>query len=1747
MSNKHEFNWFEKDEIDSKTRFFRIMDLLITNKSSSSMEALIVLGIFFLQILSGFFDSNIGMVRTINSSSDSFLNGIYTIFRLRGLTLSDYNIFQIVIYLFFVFLILLFALSIVSFLMFRKSSPYGWKELIVNVSFKIFTFVLFNPILDFCLSTLCFGSFNHNFPTVACTSANTILYVIAAIVFLASIGLNFFLNIYYNDAFFLTNSFYARINCGYEVLLTINSVIYSVLLTQSVYIGKEVFLIYNIVVSLMFMKFYFNKYLFYDQSINALAGAFHLLYVWTSIFTFVFSYINLNERGVIYLVGCIIVVWLFFNLRYRMQDNLLLKIPFHKISSKFHLLFYLKSIIDNITVLESSVEAKSKLIGIIQHHKIECPNSGCISKHKDKKIYLPLTDEWSHRDKPEIEDKVYLVNLVIIIINYFIAQNFYSPEILMNISMYFLVILGNFCQAIYYYNRVAAMRLTADESFALNRLKYYISKALVEKLKHSSEICSDLFELNVTYYYKYDDLGHKLTDEMVIDIGLSLDLWKTLKVHHETGRPLDFNKLFDLTDKIRLSKNKIEKIWKEMYSTHSGINDMFDLYQNYVETINDDDLTKRELDQAKNKTISSSDSLQINYYNNLFNKETGIIIINGTKNKEGLIEKINETVEKIFNVKNDDVKGLNITVLMPKMFEKFHKSFLERFVESGEKRRIDKSGFKSYAKDLENCIISMKFMVKFFPMLNNEVYYCGLALKDNIDDLILIDSRFMIQGMSKKLMDLFQLDNKDLFVDTDIPFYIICKKFLIFYRLFLSANSRRSRKNKNKSRSHLSSAMSSNQFQSSNNLKTSAQIEEEAKEEEEQKNIEEIIDEVCKFAKKEDEPINENIEYEYEICVPQFLHDYTGFGGPKEAPAKKDDDDPADKIYKEVDAEDAEEGDKLVNNHNQKEEENEANINKLSDEEKEFATKIKQYKSLFDNGKFTELEEFADKNNQNSKEFKFNFTFSRYNFGEGQYSFVIRCLDNKSEEFSISANSIDATEEDKEKALRQQKLKLESLQALNEITIEDKSRQIDILNDYIKLSNEDKSFLRVNLDLKEDIVNNSKIFGVKKEEEEGIKDEAASQNAGTGYNENIAKKARIEEIRSGMMESVPNFKTFKFIRFIFYFIIVLTAVFSGLYMMIFNIVYNDLFNIALLNGAVYQTTIWTCNILSSLISMRSFYNFNLNDKPIKFNSFIVDSNEYFETQRGFTDTWYNNIMLTYGPLEQQVTKYFINNTSNENYFWDQTKITYPPSKGVTLVDSQSLNNFISHTQSDVNNLIRSKYFTNNNVKNITGFSPHIVKYLSYSAQMAIENTIDNLIPQLFMILNSSESLFTVQNSSNMTYVTIIIIAYAFIILILLCLYAVLLFTTNKNMEEGFEKVSKIKLDKIDETIKKIENFNDRTLGKFKKHDNNKIQSVEKSTQIQKQESAINQNTTAQGQNQNKDFSKIFTEGQKYTKLSVLNVSYVQFAVIVIVCCANLIPIFLVSRNMITSSNQVLSVSNYIYGLSLTASSNTVKIKCNIAQCLLQNPDVFQLNIAERADVESLIRGLTDFPEIGDFYNNKFLLNACGVLYDSVNNATQYGDCMNDVTIKSANNTDSMLKLIDETISNILKDKEMKLNLPYTLADGSTTMFSTPYLYETVNFRNLEYIFYTYITPVSDNFSKVVTLSQNTFLNRVNTNIVILICVFVLCILVISFYIAFIFTKTLVHLFSVARLIVKLIPTNVINNTQELEMWMENTL
>ena len=848
---------FLENSLTYKEKFYYFMDLLITNQSSSRLESLIFFLWFYIQIISGFFSKKINVFKPDHSKSDKILNYIETIFRFRGFFQSNKKYFEasviiIAFYLIFHSIYIFFLVKNTN-----RKSIYNKFRMAENFLMKFSFYILFNIILDIYTTFLCFGrEYNEYINDYKChISEHILIFIIATITVLYHIFFTFFFQSYYRDTFYLSGNYYSQLLTNYTQYLTINNIMFSVMHSLINHLSHLFFLIINLIYSTFLFVYYYEHVIYYDNYTNNVCGAFHLIYLWTSIFCLIFYYVNISEKGIFYIFTIFIIVNLFLNMKKKFNKKLFYLTPFHKIKNQYFLLYYVKTVISIIYSDLSNILDKTLLIGIIQLHILECPVPNCITKTKEK-LYIPNLNEWSDRSLPFLKDKVFLNSFIVNLMEFLTKYNSYKIEILINFSYFHLFVTGNLCQSIYLFEKIKHLKMTSMEHFAFERLKIAIDFKLKEKLKGTKEFIDNLEGLNVTYYFEYEYLKEKFINEIFNDLNLTIQFWKIYS-KKENNEPIDFNYVFGITEKIKLCKNKVEKLWERLFSIYSGINEIFYLYLDYVEQVNDDNFLKRELEEISRKFENISSNFQNNLYNLMFKKETGIIIINGDKGKEGIIEKINHEFENNFKYSINELKGMNVSILMPQIFGKKHSEYMKRYIKIGEKRLIDVKDNISFIKDKNNSLKLVQLNIKLFPILNKNLYFIAMVIPQKIDDVILIDQDFIIQGLSMRLREKMQIENQNFFDEHEIPFYMICKNFIQFYKVFMKGNKKKLEVNSN--------INNKSDFRSS--IISLSGIPHNLKKETEKKNNNKNEN----INNNGTIEINENIELEYEISIPKYI------------------------------------------------------------------------------------------------------------------------------------------------------------------------------------------------------------------------------------------------------------------------------------------------------------------------------------------------------------------------------------------------------------------------------------------------------------------------------------------------------------------------------------------------------------------------------------------------------------------------------------------------------------------------------------------------------------------------------------------------------------------------------------------------------------------------------------------------------------------------------------------------------------
>ena len=249
-----EITLFQKNELNFKSKFYILIDLLITNQSESEFEAILLIGIFHLQIISSFFSEQLRIFDSEKNKSDKILNMIEKILRVKGLFIKDYKnlkIFELIIFFLFILLIIHFILSCLNT---SKQSFYSINNTFINYYIKIFIYIGYNIILDISFSNFCFGKsdYNPNFNNIKCFADDNLLISLISFIFIFLSGIIYiYITIYYNDSFYLSNSYYAKMSCNYDIYWGLNCIEISCLCTQAKFITKDVFLIYNFFISFL--------------------------------------------------------------------------------------------------------------------------------------------------------------------------------------------------------------------------------------------------------------------------------------------------------------------------------------------------------------------------------------------------------------------------------------------------------------------------------------------------------------------------------------------------------------------------------------------------------------------------------------------------------------------------------------------------------------------------------------------------------------------------------------------------------------------------------------------------------------------------------------------------------------------------------------------------------------------------------------------------------------------------------------------------------------------------------------------------------------------------------------------------------------------------------------------------------------------------------------------------------------------------------------------------------------------------------------------------------------------------------------------------------------------------------------------------------------------------------------------------------------------------------------------------------
>ena len=1793
-----EIELYVKEKLVFKERFYKLMDLFLS-KNDNKYEALLFKAIYYLQILSLFYSEEIHVFKK-STKSGEILIYIQEIIRVKDLFRSYYYQLEIFIYIIFTIMIchiiFFFVICSRTFIF----SIYSYNKRIVHYLIKVFIFAEFNIILDCCLSTYCFGfnEYNPNFNgEIKCRGNDKIpIRIISAIFILISLILKFALHIYYSDIFLFSSSYYSKISCHYDLYMDIISIFNSVFMIQAYSFRREVFLVFNFVFSIVMFIYYIKYYyIYYKMDMNNLVGIFHVLYAWTSIYCLIFAYINIQEKGIIYIISCIIIAFSFINYKTKIENDIFYNNSISNSRDVHQTLYFINIFNQKINIYDDCSEDKAfvtGLIDILMSEKSKSKIYKIINEEKDEDLENKLKFILKGAVN-ETEIRKYVIEALF---NLFVLTFDERADLYLNLSLYYLISIRNYCKGMYIFQKTSNLKLNSVERFASERLKLEINRIIRQNLKPFSDQYLNIENVDVSMYFKYDAISHNFFDEISKEMELSLEFWRDFRKYSVLKNYIiDYNKVFKLTDQIKTTQENVVKMWEELLKIYNGVNEYFYFYNDYIEQIIDDNLKKKDLDSLKRKSDAMVENINNNYYMVLFHKDTGIIIANADKGSEGIIKHCNKRIQNIFGYKLSELKGENVTKLMPKLFEHEHSEYIKNYFQKKSSKYIEKQDFKTFAKDKFNCIIQIRLGLKLFPILNYNVFMAGIIVKENMDDMddmIILNKDFHIQGISQKLTRIFNLNSDHFFQHNHVPFYAICKKFINFYNMFI--------KNKISDQTQ-NSDLGLNVDNKDNKKKDLEEKESPKLKEKESTKINEIHENI---------EVNENIELEFEIKIPQFIIDYAKSSkllfnqnynsSDEEEEEEKENEENKDKENNneniiDSDDDDEEDQEKLPlmyhgNTLTRKNQISKKTTKKISfakidftqsgtpytptpdnnimedlkaitsnekeqidhrcREQKVFTEVITKYINLFEGGKFNELEDLIDLYNKNSsfKEYKFNFAFDKNYFGNNQILFIVRCIDNQMDEGQVSDKSFG---EINPSSVKYKKEKVEAIKPLFELVKQEQEDIVKLYDSFLKLSMENLKFKELLEAAKRDIDELSKIHGDKKEEI--FEDENASQTSQAGFDNGLVKKNKIEEVKAKLFNSSNNFMIIKYIRLSMALIALFALVFSIVYILEIAIIDDSLENITIINLYLLQTSFWTTEIVSSFISLKFILDvkmgyINLNLSNINYEP-LIEWNQYNKGLKENILYLYDNLIIYLGEIEMKIPD-FLSSEELRDLYWDNINVSYVDEsfRRENRINNESypsaMNQFLCNCK---------RFLKINNSENYLinkGKSNSFESFYNYTTYLIIENGYNSIIPEQLKKIKIMTQIFSDYNNYKKVVLIIAIAIFAGCTAIAMVFFILMIRVTNKAMTKLFKKVSKIKYDKIEERIKKLELFN-ANLNLFREKDLNnvtdesKIKSDNNANKAPsrvllynktfKTDSSFSELTTKKSLDSNLFSSGYNLEEKKYIPLTVLNEYFIHTFILIVFFCTFLILIFVYSNIMIKDINSLLLIQRFFYGQLINTNAKMIEMKCYISNC--NNKTIIDIGgIDSYSNIDQIVIGLKNFKEINYYYNNKILLNACEAVKNDFLGQKSIEECANDTFISKGNNTDNLIQIIENQINDIYLLEEMNNN---------NSNFKRSDLFISESYQIAEYIYYNYVYGVDKVLGDVIKSNLVDYLNDKKRIIITLILCLIITLILYACVFMLIYVPRLIHFINVTRSVIKIIPTSIIVITQDLEKWIES--
>jgi CO dehydrogenase/acetyl-CoA synthase delta subunit len=215
----------------------------------------------------------------------------------------------------------------------------------------------------------------------------------------------------------------------------------------------------------------------------------------------------------------------------------------------------------------------------------------------------------------------------------------------------------------------------------------------------------------------------------------------------------------------------------------------------------------------------------------------------------------------------------------------------------------------------------------------------------------------------------------------------------------------------------------------------------------------------------------------------------------------------------------------------------------------------------------------------------------------------------------------------------------------------------------------------------------------------------------------------------------------------------------------------------------------------------------------------------------------------------------------------------------------------------------------------------------------------------------------------------------------------------------------------------------------------------------------------------------------------------------------------------------------------------LNMKIKMSQRNVTDEDFKNLENYAKNDQNKIIKiyeQIAKHKALNDFYENKYISNICLVLYET--NTEEYNTCISDKRIGESNSVEEVKHIVNQELGNIWREYELKKD------SENYTSFNE---FSSSSYSLLEYINNEYLSKIINIYCDIIEKSNSEFGESIKNNIRSITVVMIIILWLICLYVIFFYINNLIHLLLISRCIFKIIPTRVINQTKDLEDWIDD--